>query len=57
MQAFEELAKHYEHREKNHAMALEFTIAAIEIEDTGELRRRQTRLARRLAGPKNRRLL
>jgi uncharacterized protein YprB with RNaseH-like and TPR domain len=57
VRALEELAKHYEHHEKNLSMALEFTLAAIEIEDAEELRRRQARLERRLSGPMNRRLL
>ncbi|HET8549557.1 MAG TPA: ribonuclease H-like domain-containing protein, partial [Bryobacteraceae bacterium] len=47
--ALEELAKHYEHRERNAAMALEWTLAALEHEDTPELRRRRERLERRLA--------
>ena len=57
VQALEELAKHYEHREKNCAMALEFTHAAIELDDTPELRHRETRLRRRLESPRNRKLL
>ncbi|MDX2153979.1 MAG: ribonuclease H-like domain-containing protein [Bryobacteraceae bacterium] len=47
--ALEELAKHYEHREKNHAMALEMTRAALELADSESLRRREARLARRVA--------
>lgn len=49
VQALEELAKHYEHRERNHAMALEFTRTALELEDTEALRHREARLRRRLA--------
>ena len=55
--ALEELAKHYEHRERNYSMALEFTRAALEIEDAPELRHREERLKRRVAGPRNGRLL
>ena len=45
--ALEELAKHYEHREKNYTMALEMTRAALQIEDTPELRKREARLDKR----------
>ena len=55
--AFEELAKYYEHRERNYAMALRFTLSAIAVQDSGELRRRQVRLERRLAVKRTRRLL
>ncbi len=55
--ALEELAKHYEHRERNYAMALEFTSTAIELTDTEELRRRAARLRRRLEKPRPVRLL
>jgi hypothetical protein len=55
--ALEELAKHYEHREKNYAMALEFTRAAIETQDTDPLRHREQRLLRITKSPRNRRLL
>ena len=34
VRAFEEIAKHYEHREKNYAMALEMTRNALAFEDT-----------------------
>jgi uncharacterized protein YprB with RNaseH-like and TPR domain len=44
--ALEELAIHYEHREKNYAMALEFTEAA---GDSPTLSRRRERLSRKLA--------
>src|SRR5579863_5959441 len=46
---FEELAKYYEHRERNYAMALEMTGSAREIEDSPELRHREERLKRRLS--------
>jgi hypothetical protein len=48
--ALEELAKHYEHRERNCAMALEFTCEALRFENTAGLRRRYERLQRRAAG-------
>jgi hypothetical protein len=42
--AWQELAKYYEHGEKNYAMALECTRAAREVEDSESLARRQHRL-------------
>jgi len=48
-QALAELAKHYEHRERNPAMALEMTRTALAIEDSPTLRRREQRLQARLA--------
>ena len=48
LKALEELAKHEEHRGKNPARALEWTRAALEHEDTPELRHREVRLLRRL---------
>ncbi len=54
--AFAELAKHYEHREKNYAMALEMTRSALAIEDTPEIRRREERLKLRVDRPRARRL-
>src|SRR5687768_1017090 len=42
-----ELAKHYEHRERNAGMAIEFTLEALLLEDTAVLRRRLQRLQRR----------
>jgi hypothetical protein len=47
--AFEELAKHYEHRERNYAMALEMTRSARAIADSPEIRRREERLKARIA--------
>lgn len=47
--ALEELAKHYEHREKNHALALEFTLNALECGPSETLHRRRARLEKRLA--------
>ncbi|MEO5925635.1 MAG: ribonuclease H-like domain-containing protein [Bryobacteraceae bacterium] len=49
MKALEELAKHEEHRAKNPARALEWTRAALEHEDTPELRHREQRLLRKHA--------
>ena len=56
VRAFEEIAKHYEHREKNYAMALEMTRHALQFADTPEIRRREDRLKARLAKPRTRRL-
>jgi uncharacterized protein YprB with RNaseH-like and TPR domain len=48
VRALEALAKHYEHAERNYAMALEMTRAALEIEVTPALRRREVRLKTRM---------
>jgi hypothetical protein len=50
--ALEELAKYYEHRERNYSMALEMTRSALAIEDTPEIRRREERLKNRMAKPR-----
>lgn len=55
--ALAELAKYYEHHERNYAMALEMTLNAIDLDDSDSLRRRAVRLEKRLATPKSRRLL
>lgn len=55
--ALEELAKHYEHRQRDHARALEMTLQALEIEDSEPVRRRKLRLERRLARPQSESLL
>jgi uncharacterized protein len=47
--ALEELAKHYEHREKNHAMALQMTRSARALEDSPALRKREQRLVRKVS--------
>lgn len=47
--ALEELAKFYEHREKNLFLALELTETALRIERSAELTRRRDRLAKRMA--------
>jgi uncharacterized protein YprB with RNaseH-like and TPR domain len=55
--ALEELAKHYEHRARNTAMALEWTLTALQHDDKPALHRRRERLERRMAKkPKSRRL-
>lgn len=55
--AYEELAKHFEHREKNYAMALQMTQSALaSCGETPELLKRADRLARKKAGG-SRRLL
>ena len=46
--AFTELAKHFEHRERDYARALEMTRQARAIEDSAELAHREERLQRRL---------
>jgi uncharacterized protein YprB with RNaseH-like and TPR domain len=46
--AYEELAKYYEHRERNHAMALEMTRCALAEGDTPELLHREARLRGRI---------
>lgn len=50
--AFVELAKHYEHRERNYAMALEMTRSALDLDPSEALHRRLARLEKRIApGP------
>ncbi|MBI1895055.1 MAG: ribonuclease H-like domain-containing protein [Acidobacteria bacterium] len=49
LQALEELAKHYEHRERNYSMALEMTRTALDLADSDQLRARQARLEKRVA--------
>ena len=46
--AFTELAKHFEHRERDYAKALAMTRQARQIEDSAELAQREERLERRL---------
>ena len=55
--AYEELAKHFEHRERNPKMALEMTQCAMKYGGTPALQKREERLAKRAAQPRNRRLL
>jgi len=56
LRAIEELAKHYEHRERDYTRALEMTRSAIELADTPEIRRREQRLRLRLERRRNGRL-
>ncbi len=50
--ALQELAKYYEHEEKNYGVALEFTRQALEFDTTPTLLKRRDRLERRLAKPR-----
>lgn len=52
--ALEELAKFYEHEERNYVLALDFTEQALRHQETAELRRRHARLLRRIAKPRPR---
>jgi tetratricopeptide (TPR) repeat protein len=55
--AFVELAKYYERRERNYALALEMTRSALELDPSQALQRRAERLEKRIATPKTARLL
>jgi uncharacterized protein YprB with RNaseH-like and TPR domain len=55
--AFVELAKYYERRERNYALALEMTRSAMELEPSEALLRRAARLEKRVAVPKTSRLI
>jgi len=57
VKAYEELAKHYEHETKDYARALDFTRAALELDDSDDLRKREERLMKRIrtANPKAKR--
>ncbi len=55
--AFVELAKYYERRERNYAMALEMTRSAQELEPSEALERRAARLEKRLGASKTSRLI
>jgi uncharacterized protein YprB with RNaseH-like and TPR domain len=55
--ALEELAKHYEHEERNYVLALEFTNQALEFDPSPALTHRRSRLERRLTKPRSRRPL
>jgi uncharacterized protein YprB with RNaseH-like and TPR domain len=52
VRALAELAKHYEHHERNYSMALEMTRAALGFDESPELRRREERLQLRLENPR-----
>ena len=49
--AFEELAKYYEHRERDYVLAMQMTRSARDLEDSSELELREARLQRRLHAP------
>jgi tetratricopeptide (TPR) repeat protein len=51
VRALEELAKHYEHRERNYALALETTRNALVLEGASALPRREERLKGRMERP------
>ena len=55
--ALEELAKHYEHQEKNAVVALEFTLTALEHDESPELRKREERLRKKASRPRAGRLM
>jgi uncharacterized protein len=55
--ALVELAKYYERRERNYALALEMTRGALDLEPTEALQRRADRLQKRISTPKTSRLL
>ncbi len=55
--ALEELAKYYEHEERNYGIALEFTNQALAYDGSSALSHRKARLERRLIKPRARRLL
>jgi hypothetical protein len=56
-EALERLAIHYERHEKNYSMALEMTLAALAIQDSERLRKREQRLRKKAGGPRPGRLL
>jgi uncharacterized protein YprB with RNaseH-like and TPR domain len=55
--ALEELAKHYERRERNFTAALEATLRALALEPSEALVRRRARIEKRLSQPQSERLL
>jgi uncharacterized protein YprB with RNaseH-like and TPR domain len=57
VRALEEVAKYYEHSERNYVMALEVTRSALDITDTPELRHRERRLGKRVVRPRIGKLL
>jgi uncharacterized protein YprB with RNaseH-like and TPR domain len=57
VRALEELAKFYEHSEKNLAMALDFTYQALSFTASAALLQRKERLHKRLSKPRTRKLL
>ncbi|MCZ2146399.1 MAG: ribonuclease H-like domain-containing protein [Bryobacterales bacterium] len=57
VQALEEMAKYYEHRERNYVTALEFAREALRLSKTPELEHRAARLERKAAARRAPRLL
>ena len=55
--SLEELAKYYEHEERNYSVALEFVNQALTYDASPALHHRKSRLERRLAKPRPRRLI
>lgn len=55
--ALEELAKYYERRERNYGIALEMTRAALDLEESEPMHRRETRLKKRLTSRRQRVLI
>jgi uncharacterized protein YprB with RNaseH-like and TPR domain len=55
--ALEALAKYYEHREKNYAMALEWTLSALQFSGDESLHRRRARLENRTSSTRRNRKL
>jgi len=55
--ALEELAKHYEHKEANYDLALQCTEQALRLEGSESFARRRARLLRYLAKPRTKQLL
>ncbi len=55
--ALEELAKFYEHEERNYGMALDFTVQAMMFGHSAALEQRKARLEKRLTKPRSKRLL
>jgi uncharacterized protein YprB with RNaseH-like and TPR domain len=56
-EALIELAKYYEHKEKNYFMALECTLESQKLAATDEVAHRRMRLEAKIAAPRSRRLL
>ena len=56
-QACEELAKHYEHKERNPSIAMEFVLTAMEFGASPALEKRKTRLEEKIRRPRPKRLI
>jgi hypothetical protein len=57
VEALEELAKYYEHKSADYALALRFTEQALDLQPSESLARRKARLERYLAKPHTKQLL